>query len=62
MVGFHSVASDPRVHAQGGARGHNLVHVLKCISVLKFSYQDSFSSESIYTGGLTSILWQDFIS
>ena len=25
-VGFHSVASDPRVHAQGGARGHNLVH------------------------------------
>ena len=35
MVGFHSVASDPRVHAQGGAGGHNLVHfqnVFLCIS------------------------------
>ena len=25
-VGFHSMAKDPRVHAQGWARGQNLVH------------------------------------
>ena len=25
-VGFHSKASDPRVHVQGGARDRNLVH------------------------------------
>ena len=26
-VGFHSMTSDPRVHAGGGARGQNLVHL-----------------------------------
>ena len=28
-VGFHSVTSDPRIHAGGGARGKNLVHLQK---------------------------------
>ena len=28
-VSFHSMTSDPRVHARGGARGHNLEHLLK---------------------------------
>ena len=35
MVGFLSMASDPRVHAQGGPRGHNLLHfqnVFLCFS------------------------------
>ena len=26
-VSFHSMKSDPRVHARGGARGKNLVHL-----------------------------------
>ena len=53
-VGFHSKASDPRVHAQGGARDHNIVH-FQNVSVFKFSYHDSFSSESIYTGTIGTL-------
>ena len=48
MVSLHSTTSEPMVHAGGGARGRNLVHIQK-IGFFRESFLDNHLSESIHT-------------